>query len=208
MATMANVFISDPENTPEDIKTFLLSIATEEEWHEKYILGEWDSCKWEFGGTELFQDESIKAFVPKFLSTIFASPNAAYQSIRENTRVVWQVFGNVEWDTWVYIEENDYGIIPSPNPTCSAIVNVLLNLSLTLSGAVLCWNIGVPTLMFVIMIWVSVVRKKYKNLIYIIPIIAYNLLTMLLLCGPSHRYFYFNNVLFLPIILIMLSQFY
>lgn len=206
MATMANVYILDPENIPEDVETFLLSIATEEEWHKNYILGEWDSCKWEFGGTELFQDKSIKEFVPKFLTTIIASPDAAYQSIRENTRVVWQVFGNVEWDTWVYIEENDYGIMPSPNPLCSAMANKLLNLSLTLPGTALCWNIGVPTLMLVMIIWVSVVRKKYKNLLYIIPIISYNLLTMLLLCGPSHRYFYFNNVLFFPILLIMLSQ--
>ena len=71
-------------------------------WHEKYILGEWDSCKWEFGGTELFKGDSIKEFIFKFISTIIASPNVAYQAIRENTRVVWQVFGNVERDTWVY----------------------------------------------------------------------------------------------------------
>lgn len=206
MATMANVYISDPENIPEDVETFLLSIATEEEWHKNYILGEWDSCKWEFGGTELFQNESIKEFVSKFFTTIIASPDAAYQSIRENTRVVWQVIGNVEWDTWVYIEENDYGIIPSLNPLCLTIANRLLNLSLKRPGTALCWNIGVPTLILVVMIWVSVVREKYKNLLYIIPIIFYNLLTMLLLCGPSHRYFYFNNVLFLPILLIMLSQ--
>ena len=50
------------------------------------------------------------------------------------------------------------------------------------------------------------VRKEYQKITIIIPIVAYNLLTMLLLCGPSHRYFYFNSVLILPIVLILLHD--
>lgn len=206
MATMANVYVSDCDNIPNDVEDFLLSIATEEEWHKNYIIGEWDSCKWEFGGTELFEDKSITEFITKFLRTIIASPNAAYQSIRENTRVVWQVFGKVEWDTCVYIEENDYGIVLSQNNFCFSIVNKLLELSLTFLGTIFCWNVGVPIIVLILMLWISVVQKKYKNLLYIIPIISYDFFTMFLLCGPSHRYFYLNNVLFGPIFLLMLRR--
>lgn len=206
MATMVNVYLSDPENIPESIRSFLLSITTEEELREHYVLGEWDSCKWEFGGIELFQDMSLKEFIPLFCKAIIADPNAAYQSIRENTRVVWQVFGNVEWDTWVYVEDNDYGIISTPNPICAVITDTLLAASLTSVGAACCWNIGVSNLILIMMSWGSVVRKKYQNFLYIIPVVTYNLLTMLLLCGPSHRYFYFNSVIYLPILLAMLAR--
>lgn len=205
MATMANVYLSDPQNAPDAVESFLLSIATEEEWLAHYVLGEWDSCKWEFGGIELFQDDSLTEFASLFVKAVIADPDAAYQAIRENTRVVWQIFGNVEWDTWVYIEDNDYGIVSAPNPVCVAITDNLLTASLTPVGAACCWNVGVPNLMLIMMSWVSAVRKKYQKFLYIIPVVAYNLLTMLLLCGPSHRYFYFNSVITAPILLAMLA---
>lgn len=205
MAAMANVYLSDPENTPEGVESFLLSIASEEEWREHYVLGEWDSCKWEFGGIELFKDNSIKEFIPLFFKAVIAAPEAAYQAVRENTRVVWQVFGNAEWDTWVYVEDNDYGIESMPNPKCKIITENLLTASLTSVGTACCWNIGVPNLMLIMMSWESAARRKYQNLLYVVPIVAYNLLTMLLLCGPSHRYFYFNAVIFTPILLAMLA---
>ena len=55
------------------------------------------------------------------------------------------------------------------------------------------------------MIWFSRVWRRDKNFLYVVPVIFYNLLTMLLLCGPSHRYFYFNNVIFFPVLLLMLK---
>ena len=159
MAIMANIYISDTENTPDEVEKFLLSIAEKTVWEEKYILGEWDSCKWDFGGTELFKEMSLKQFGKLTFSSICASPDMAYQSVRENTRVVWQVLGNAEWITWVYIEDNDYGIYATPNILCSDIVNHILDFSTTLLGSFLCWNIGVPNIILIIFMWIVVVRK-------------------------------------------------
>lgn len=200
MSIMANSLVSDTENTPDEVEDFLLSIASEKEWKEKYVLGEWDSCKWEFGGTELFQNESLIKIMKLALSTTLSNPNAAYQSLKENTRVVWQVLGPVQWETWVYIEENDYGIYENHNGLCASIVEFILNFSNSFIGTFLCWNIGVPNLIFILLACFFITKKQYQKLIFLLPIIAYNLLTMLLLCGPSHRYFYFNTVLVLPIL--------
>ncbi len=206
MAIMANAFIVDYENTPDDVKEFLISIADNAEWNEKYELGEWDSCKWDFGGIDLFQGESIEKFIRLTLSTLISAPEAAYQSIRENTRVVWQILGFAEWDTWVYIEDNEYGISEGPNRLCSKIVDRILDFSMSLSGTFLCWNIGVPNALLMFLILLIVVRREYEKLTYCLPVVFYNLLTMLLLCGPSHRYFYFNSVLILPIALLLLRE--
>lgn len=204
MALMANNFVSDTENTPDEVEDFLLAIADKAEWEEKYILGEWDSCKWDFGGIELFQGESLEKIIRLAFSSMCASPETAYQSVRENTRVVWQVLGTTEWITWVYIEENDYGICEYSNSLCSSVINHILDFSTTLFGTFLCWNIGVPNIILVFLLWIVVVRKDYQKITLIVPTIAYNILTMLLLCGPSHRYFYFNSVLILPIVLSVL----
>lgn len=204
MSIMANNLVNDYENTPEEVKSFLLSIADKEDWNKRYILGEWDSCKWEFGGIELFKDESLRNILKLTLLSIASAPNTAYQSIRENTRVVWQVFGFAYWDTWVYIEENNYGINSEPNFFCRNLVDNILEFSLTLIGTFVCWNIGVPNLIFILLIYLIVNRKEFYKLLLILPLVAYNLSTMMLLCGPSHRYFYFNSVLVFPIILISL----
>lgn len=206
MAAMTNVYVSDYEETPEDVKDFLESIADREDWNDKYILGEWDSCKWEFGGIDLFKDQSITIFIKLFIESVKASPDAVYKSIRENTRIVWQVIGFAFWDTWVYIEDNDYGITPNPNMFFINISNIFLKYSLTILGSALSWNIGLPNMILIILIWFAVIRKEYKKLLFSVPIEAYNLLTMLLLCGPSHRYFYFNSVLIIPIIILSLTE--
>ena len=201
MAVMANNFVTDVENTPRDVQVFLLNIASEEEWKANYVLGEWDSCKWEFGGIDLFQGEGIEKFIKLTIASIFASPETAYDSIRENTRVVWQIFGNVEWDTWVYVEENDFGISINYNDKCKKIVEGILDVSLSIIGTFFCWNIGVPNILLLLLTLYVVIRKEYEKQIFLWPIVSYNLLTMLLLCGPSHRYFYFNNMLLFPIII-------
>lgn len=44
-------------------------------------------------------------------------------------------------------------------------------------------------------------KRDSKPLILVVAPVAYNLLTMLLLCGPSHRYFYYASVIVVPIAL-------
>lgn len=206
MAIMANSYVNDYDNTPEEVKNLMDSIANRTDWQEKYIVGEWDSCKWDFGGIDLFHGEPLSKFIKMTLTTAISSPETTYQSLRENTRVVWQIFGYSEWDTWVYIEDNDYGIAANCNSICSSIVNYIHQFSLNFIGSFIYWNIGVANALFLVLILFVVARKECDKLVYCLPFVCYNLLTMLLLCGPSHRYFYFNSVLFLPIMVVMLKD--
>ncbi len=181
MAMMANSLISDNENTPIEVKEFLLSVADQSDWEKYYELGEWDSCKWEFGGAELFQEESLEKFFELSLLSLQASPETAYQSLRENTRVVWQIVGFADWDTWIYIEDNDYGIQAHPNKICAGIVESILKISMTFIGTIFSWNIGLPNAVMIFLIWFTVLRRDYQNLLLMVPLVCYNLLTMLLL---------------------------
>ncbi len=204
MAIMANLYVSSPEETPVEVESFLLTIAERSEWESKYLLGEWDSCKWDFDGIYLLQDDSLIDVLKLTLSSVSASPELAYQSIRENTRVVWQVAGAANWDTWVYVEENCYGIAADPNPTCKAIALSALRESVGPLGSTLCWNIGVFNVAMALLSVRAVARKEHCKLLLMLPPVTYNLLTMLLLCGPSHRYFYYCSVLLIPIVLFTL----
>ena len=206
MSIMVNNYLSDPDNTPDKVKDLLLSIASEDEWRNHYELGEWDSCKWDFGGGDLFRDVSFTEIVRLSLESIEASPDSAYRSLRENTRVVWQLSGDVEWVTWVYIEDNDYGIAAQPNPTCAAFVDEIVKLSTTPLGSLLFWSIGATNVVFLLLSLACAVKGDMLSFAIALAPIAYNLLTMLLLCGPSHRYFYYSSVLALPVLLFLANR--
>lgn len=206
MAIMVNAYIFDEEYVPDEVRQFVEDIAPREAWERCYLTGEWDSCKWEFGGTKLFKNESITHFVQLCLKTIIACPDASYMSFRENTRVVWMPVGNIYWDTWVYIEDNEYGIENARVYKVGVITDKIEKVIYTLSGAVFFWNIGAIMIIYGFLLLLAFRNKHYEVSAIIMPMVVYNLLTMLMLCGPSHRYFYFNSVVILPVILFVLSR--
>ena len=201
MEIMANALVRDYGNTPDEVKKFLLDIADYNEWVTHHIPGEWDSCKWEFGGINLLEDESLMHILNLAAKTTVSCPETSYEAIKESTRVVWQIVGYSDWNTWVYIEENDYGIAPAPVPLCSKVVNGILRISNTIPGAMLTWNTGTCIFLYLLINMIAVKTKRGKLLCLTGPLLAYDFLTMCLLCGPSHRYFYINSVLVIPLIL-------
>lgn len=202
MAIMANALLDDYQEAPHDVKAVLLKIAPLDDWKNNYHLGEWDSCKWEFGGTELLKREKVSTIMRLAIETIKQCPDSAYKSFRENTRVVWQMIGENEWETEVYIEENDYGIILQNNSITLQIVNGILHFC---SGehSVNVWNNGIYLFLFIFGICVVYENNREKELMFLVPSVIYFLATMLLLSGPSYRYFYFINIIFLPVTLII-----
>ena len=202
MAIMANALVNDSDHIPVDVHTFLNQIADDDDWHEYYITGEWDSCKWEFGGTELLRDVNLLDILKKTAQTIVACPQASYESIRENTRIFWQVVGeSSNWIADMYFCENEYGLLQNPNPVLNDLANNLIQLSGNTSINWLVWNTGYDILIFVILLYFSINHSVPKMMLLFIPLLCYDFGTMLLLAGPNHRYFYLNKCLVIPITL-------
>jgi len=206
MAIMANAYINDYENTPNDVKDFLEEIAPYSEWQRLYFVGEWDSCKWELGGIELLKDDSLLDVIGLTYKTVISCPQAAYESIRENMRMVWQIIGPSYWSPWVYIEENEYGIEEGNVKPFYNIEQLIEESENNILASAIFWNIGFEIVIFLLINWIAFIKRKYNSIIFITPIITYDLLTMCLLSGPSFRYFYFNSVLFFPVIGIILGM--
>lgn len=204
MAIMANAYVNDYENLPEDVKSFLEEIAPYSEWEKRYVVGEWDSCKWDFGGIELLKEESFLKIIYMTWKTIVRCPQSSYDSIQENTRLVWQVVGKSYWRPWVYIEENEYGI--EKRTSINKIEKMVEKSEESIVMSALFWNIGLIIIIFLALNWVSFAKMKYQSILFVGPILIYNLCTMCLLSGPSLRYFYFNSVMVFPIIGIVLGM--
>ena len=140
MAIMANALICEPEKLPTEVHDFLTDIADDTAWKNHYITGEWDSCKWEFGGSSLLADVSPLKILNYTLMTIKACPDSSYQSVKANTRIVWEpLFSYGYWVPKVYITNNDYGIKATPIKPVTQLTELLIRISLSFPISILCW---------------------------------------------------------------------
>ena len=48
--------------------------------------------------------------------------------------------------------------------------------------------------------------KGWKAMCIALPLLAYSFGTMLLLCGPTYRFFHFNSVIFVPLCLLLFVE--
>ena len=207
MAVLANAFVYDKDNTPEEVKAFMRSIASDSDWQKNYYPGEWDSCKWEFGGTQLLMGESVSHILNLFGKTLVACPQASYESFRLNTQIVWDAFDTIlEWVPEEYIAENDVGIYSHPVHFLHSSMEWVKKASLIPVLSSVIWNTGFQTQLVLVLYCLNYKIIRLKKFLSFIPLFAYNVGTMLLLCGPNQRYFYLNAVLFLPIVLFLMSN--
>lgn len=204
MAIMANALVNDKDNCPDEVKEFLYEIADDVQWKEHYFVGEWDSCKWDFGGTELLKGISPYKLISLTFKTIKACPQDAYISLIQNTRVMWQVVGDPYWDPLVYVAESEYGITEQPVPACRVISDTITDCSLhTPIIKWFLWNTGLYVLALLFSALVVVKMRQQSKLLFIIPLLLYTWGTACLLCGPSFRYFYMIIALTPPLLAVM-----
>lgn len=202
MAIMANALVSDPAHIPDEVHEFLNEIATDEQWQDEYIPGEWDSCKWVFGDGSLFKNESPGRILSLTFKTVKACPSAAYESARLNTQIVWDfIHTEPSWVPEEYIAENDVGIVSSPVKLLHSIGEGMKTISVFPGLSALIWNTGFQIAAILIIYLLRMPKISPKKTVLFLPLLAYDFGTMLLLAGPNQRYFYCNAVLYIPIII-------
>ena len=208
MAILGNALITDPEGFPHEIHSFLNEIASDSAWQESYIVGEWDSCKWKFGGTDSLKAVSLSTILKYTHEIIKKYPQASYDSFKENTRIVLDPIHTLKyWMPEVSIESNQYNIKSTPFVFFNNICNKFILLSFFPGICILFWNTGFQLLMILFSFLLNRRSIHSECLLFFLPLLFYDLGTMIFLSGPNQRYFYCNTVLFLPLILAQLKYY-
>ena len=204
MGIMANAFVHEPDKLPDDVQSFMLSIATEEEWQKHYITGEWDSCKWVFGGIGLLQNESPAKILSLTYKTIITCPQYSYESFRMNTRIVWNpLITDNSWVPETFVSTNDYGISNHPIPFFANIARLIISFSLLPCISCLFWNTGFVLALLFLFICLYRRISDIRLVLLFLPFVCLWLGTMLLLSGPNYRYFYSSAIIGFPLISIV-----
>jgi hypothetical protein len=168
------------------------------------------------------------------LETIFADPLNSVLAIRETTRMVWEIDGQPIGTGFLIknpAENKEMGIPYIENAT----TNFARTCSMSLFAFSefpfvkwLSWKTGVQMLLLFGAIVIVFRRNHLLNrnqlnrnenhpvftntdalragLLFVLPLFAYNLGTMLLSFGPSYRFYLFNAILVTPLLIIIFAQ--
>jgi hypothetical protein len=210
MTILANVLIHEPEMLDPEAREFLYQIGSQELWEENYTEGNWNSAKWM--GDDISNDviEEVGAHNVLLYTwhAVQKSPYYSYRAVVKLFEVVWKPFASkVSWSYSVNVDNsNSYGYETTGNAQLCNILDGIRNWSVA-GGiyATWCWHIGFYILLL-LFVGISRLKKNLQSCILWIPILCYDFGTALLLCGPDFRFFSFNTVVTIPLLLALLME--
>lgn len=208
MTVLFDTRVQNPQALDSETASFLEDLASDETVAAEYRPGDYNTIKF------AYPREKITSIPPaKLLSMVAATvrrnPQGAFETVNAVTDLVWDVTGKNEGIVAVknagYLE--DY---PAQNTRLNDLGRTLQDLlHVPLDIAPVRWlfeNIGVQmALLLMAALW-ALYRNGPRALAFAVPILVYNLGTMLLLCGSDVRFFQFSMVVSLPSLLVLCQR--
>lgn len=209
MTILANVLVNEPELLDEEAREFLYRIGDQELWETTYREGSWNSAKWmgDDISNDVIEEVGTKNVLRYTWNAIKKAPYYAYRAVVKLFEVVWKPAGtNVEWSYYVNVGSNIFDYEMKGIPILQNLLDGIRQFSiegtpLTTWG----WYIGFFILLLLFM-GITCLKEGWKKCLCWVPILCYNFGTALLLCGWDFRFFSFNTVITLPLLLVMLSK--
>lgn len=209
MTILGDIYVQNPEALSTDTVDFLEAVAPAEQWKEQYHLGDYNSIKFWSKADVAIKNIPFSTFIGMVGDAIGKDWRNGFSAVRELTDMVWESRGMPEASIgtpYVYGQAIGYSYEHTDLNIIGTRFMILVN---GLSGFGLVDKFlrmtGTQILLVMFAGLIAFGRKGLRSLALVIPLLAYDFGTMLLLCGNDYRFFQFNALLFIPIILILLS---
>lgn len=210
MTILCNIHEAAPESLDPAAAKFLASIGPEKRWKE-YEMGNYNSFKFVTNANTVIEETSPTDFLGFTARTVGNAPGLSLQAVYQVTRMVWDIRGETPWhgDLEFLIKENEWNFsyVESRGPLRGMlndfdgwVMDSLLDVLFSYNGI---------HLLALILCTLFVFAKKgkgWKAMCIALPLLAYSFGTMLLLCGPTYRFFHFNSVIFVPLCLLLFVE--
>ena len=209
MTIIGAVVSCDPDSLDGETLDFAYRVAPKEVWENVYIMGSFNSVKWdERTNVEFIEEAGVRQIIHLTLKCIAASPKVAIRSVIALTDMVYGIIDEPDWLISATIAENSDQIIYSGIPILRLLLKCCVHLA-RLFLPLLFFRIGLVQLLllFFAMAHCRLNRlSDWKRLALILPIFTYNFGTMLLLTGPDFRFFYYTFFMAPVLILILCGE--
>jgi len=218
MTILCSVYRTEPEKLDLETHALMAAIAAPEEWEAYFHFGSYNSIKWIVGANETLQDVPLGSLLRMTLRCVRAAPETSLRASLALTQYVWDP--NV-WDysvdfmrSWDHPEDHSNSISEqAENVNAEKIESIEKRYSAyreavqLLTPSKLLQSVGISMLALALAGAYSLRRRRgVKVLLLIAPSAAYNIGTMLMLCGGDYRFFQFNAVITIPLVLVCLGR--
>ncbi|MCL2608780.1 MAG: hypothetical protein FWD94_02610 [Treponema sp.] len=215
MTILSGVMSREPERLDDETRAFLTGIATEEQWREVFRHGNYNSVKWPFDISRFIEQIPPQKLLQMTLRTIRAVPTTSLNEVIALTKMVWHP---VDWRYGIGISgadgtayrlysEHELDTMRPVIKTSGILYGFIDTIIKMVIPSFIFSSIGLNMLLLLLAGVFSVNRNLgAKALVLFIPSVAYNLGTMLLLSGQDYRFFHFNIVITLPLIIVLLAK--
>ncbi len=208
MTILLDMRLKNPEEMDGETQAFLWEFMTDEDFAKYYRKGNYNSVKF-IANRTLLPEADREAFFGMVLDAVRNDPENAFVSYNDLTDLVWGVDGKDEATMPVANEGylKQYLFADSPLNRFGAAAQHILRAPLKAQPLrFLFMNIGVQlALLLVAGLW-SLYRAGPRALVLCLPVLLYDLGTMLLLCGNDARFFQFSMVISLPLVLALCQR--
>lgn len=204
MTILWDVRAQAPEVLDGETATFLSGLAEDGEWEDVYQLHRYNSIKFTYD-RELIAGRSVTDILSMAGRAALAEPRLAFETVNAVTGLVWDVTGQNRG----YETVSNSGDLPLYG---RATLNRLGQAALAVIDAPLAWtpvrwlmeNIGAQLLILLLVALWALRRRGVDVLALALPVLCYDLGTMLLLCGDDARFFQCSMAVCIPCMLAML----
>ena len=210
MTILCNIHEMAPESLSPEAAEFLSKIGPEKRW-KIYETGNYNSFKFVTNANAVISETDPGEFLKFTADTVKNAPGLSLQALYEVTRMVWDIRGTEEWHTDLeyQIRENDWNFgYVADREGMRTVLNDFDNWVLNSPIDYLFSYNGTHLLILILCTLFVFARKGkgWKAMTLTLPILAYSYGTMLLLCGPTYRFFHFDSVIFIPLCLLLFSR--
>lgn len=204
MTILWDVRAQAPEVLDDETSAFLASLAEGGKWEDIYQLHRYNSIKFTYD-RELIAGRSVTDILSMAGRAALAEPRLAFETVNAVTGLVWDVTGQNRG----YETVSNSGDLPLYG---RATLNRLGQAALAVIDAPLAWtpvrwlteNIGAQLLILLLVALWALRRRGVDVLALALPVLCYDLGTMLLLCGDDARFFQCSMAVCIPCMLAML----
>jgi len=218
MTILCSVYRTEPEALEPDATGLMRAIATEDEWAAYFVFGDYNSIKWVVDANDTLRHIPLKYLLRMTWQCVRAAPSTSLRAALSLTQYVWDP--NV-WDYSVdFWRTGDYAE-PGPNTitgealaadadrvdSFAEVYGAWRDAAQLLTPSKLLQSVGIAMLALALAGAYSLRRRRgLKALLLVVPSMAYNIGTMLMLCGGDYRFFQFNAVITVPLVLVCLIK--
>ena len=204
MTILSDIYVQDREALGEEAQSFMDSYASQEAW-KNYKLGNFNSIKW-YGNPASCQEIGRKKILQYTMDAARKRPDLAWNAFCTLTRLVWGFdISNNDNRVDCVIADNTYGIKYYGNEQLQIAFSTY---SKYVTLSVTKYMFAYIGCVILILLFLATGKLGNGNLIRVFPALipmVYNFGTMLLLSGPSFRFFHFNFVIVVPLVYLMLK---